>query len=59
MANEFVARKGLISLGSITGPYTAITSTYNVSDDDFTIDCTSGTFTVYLPSLSVQKEKFI
>lgn len=37
-------------LGSIHLPYTAKTTTYAVLSTDFTIDCTSGTFTVTLPT---------
>lgn len=50
MANEFIARRGLISLGSLTVPYTAVTSTYNVGEDDYVVDATSGTFTITLPT---------
>lgn len=50
MANEFVARKGFITLGGITLPYTAKTATYTTSKEDHFIDCTSGTFTVNLIS---------
>jgi len=50
MANEFVTRRGIISLGGITFPYVAITGTYTVRADDYAVDCTSGTFTVTLPS---------
>jgi hypothetical protein len=50
MANEFIARRGLISLGSLTVPYTAVTSTYNVGENDYVVDATSGTFTITLPT---------
>ena len=50
MANNFVIRDGLISLGGNTFPYVAKTSTYSIGDSDFFIDCTSGTFTVTLPT---------
>ena len=50
MANEFVTRRGIISLGGVTFPYVAVTGTYTVSADDYAVDCTSGTFTVTLPS---------
>lgn len=50
MANEFVTRKGLISLGGIAFPYTAKTATYTTTAEDYFIDCTSGTFTVNLVS---------
>ena len=50
MANEFVTRRGLISLGGITFPYTSTTGTYTIGGDDYMIDCISGTFTVTLPT---------
>ena len=50
MANEFVARKGLITLGSFTVPYTAVTSTYTVGENDYVVNATSGTFTITLPT---------
>ena len=50
MANEFLARKGFISLGGITFPYTEVTGTYTVTDNDYCVDATSGSFTISLPS---------
>ena len=50
MANEFILRKGLISLGGTTYPYKAVTTTYTIGVDDQMIDCTSGTFNVTLPT---------
>ena len=50
MANEFVTRNGLISLGGETFPYKAVTTTYAIGPNDNTIDCTSGTFNVTLPT---------
>ena len=50
MANEFIARKGLISLGGITVPHTQVTGTYLVTADDYLIESTSGTFTISLPT---------
>ena len=47
--NEFVARKGIISLGGITLPEVYVTSTYSVTPDDYLINA-SGTFNVTLPS---------
>jgi hypothetical protein len=59
MANEFVTRRGLISLGGITFPYVGKTSTYSISDDDYFVDC-SGTFTVTLPtSISVSGKIYV
>jgi hypothetical protein len=50
MANEFVARNGIISLGGIKFPYTGVSSTYTINTDNYFVDCTSGTFTVTLPT---------
>lgn len=36
--------------GSLETPYVAKTSTYTAAASDYTIDCTSGTFTVNLPT---------
>jgi len=50
MANEFVTRRGIISLGGITFPYYSTTTAYAVTDDDYFVDCLSGTFNVSLPN---------
>lgn len=50
MANEFIARKGFISQGGITLPEIDISTTYTILDTDYTINCTSGTFSVFLPT---------
>ena len=50
MYNDFVVRDGLISLGGLTFPYTAKTGTYTIGAEDYFIDCTSGSFTVTLPT---------
>jgi len=50
MYNDFVVRDGLISLGGLTFPYTAKTSSYTIGDNDYFIDCTSNSFTVTLPT---------
>ena len=50
MTKDFVARDGIESLGSILFPYSAKTTTYTIGDEDYFIDCTSGTFTVTLPT---------
>lgn len=52
MANEFVARRGFISQGSLTYPYTSVTTTYAVTANDYFVNCASGTFTVSLPTAS-------
>lgn len=36
--------------GSMTKPYKAVTSTYSILDLDHTLNCTSGTFTITLPT---------
>ncbi len=41
MANQFVARNGLISLGSVTVPYTAVTTAYTVGVNDYVVDVIS------------------
>ena len=46
MANEFVLRKGLISLGGVTVPITGVTSGYTVTENDFTVEATTGSFTI-------------
>ena len=50
MSNEFVARKGIISLGGITFPAKGITSSYTVGANDYLIDVTGNTITVTLPT---------
>lgn len=50
MSNEFVARKGIISLGGITFPAKGITSSYTVGVNDYLIDVTGNTITVTLPT---------
>jgi hypothetical protein len=50
MANEFVVRRGLISLGGIILPEVSVSSTYSVLSTDYLIDCTSNSFTVNLPT---------
>jgi len=49
MANEFVTRRGIISLGGVTFPYYSTTTAYTVTADDYFVDC-SGTFNVTLPT---------
>ena len=50
MANELVIRDGFISLGGVTLPYKAVTSTYAITAADYMVDATSGTFTITLPT---------
>ena len=49
MANEFVVRKGIKSLGGVIFPVTGINSTYTVDTNDYLIDVTGNTITVTLP----------
>lgn len=44
------AAKTIKSSGGIIKNYTAQTTTYNILRNDYTINCTSGTFTVTLPT---------
>jgi hypothetical protein len=48
--NEFVTRRGIISLGGVSFPYIAVTASYTVTTDDYFIDCLSGSFSVALPT---------
>ena len=57
MANEFIVRRGIISLGGITFPQVTINSSYTVTDDDYMVDVTGGTFTVSLPTAVGRKGK--
>jgi hypothetical protein len=50
MSNEFVARTGVRSLGGVIFPYTAVSTTYAVNVENYLVDCTTGTFTVTLPT---------
>ena len=50
MENQFVARRGIISQGSVTFPQVTINGTYTVTKDDYLIDISGGTFTVTLPT---------
>lgn len=49
MANEFVARNGIISKGGFTTPHKVVSSGYQITVDDYLIEC-SGSFTVTLPN---------
>ena len=50
MANEFVTRKGIKSLGGVTFPHLSITSGYTITENDYMVEVESGTVTVTLPS---------
>lgn len=50
MVNEFVARRGFISLGGIILPEVSVSTTYTILSTDFLVDCNSNSFTVNLPS---------
>ena len=60
MANEFVARRGIISLGGITYPQVTIGSTYTITDDDYMVAVSGGTFTINLPTaVGVQGKLYV
>jgi hypothetical protein len=44
MANEFVLRKGLISLGGVTFPLTQVNGTYTVLPTDYFVEATGNDF---------------
>ena len=46
--NNTASSRGFVEVAR----YVAVTSTYTASPDDYTIDCTSGTFNVTLPTAS-------
>jgi len=48
--HDFVARKGITSLGGVTYPLKQVSSNTNITIDDYTIEATSGTITITLPS---------
>jgi hypothetical protein len=50
MAKEFVARRGVISLGGLTFPYYPTSVSYTASTDDFFIDITNSGVEVQLPN---------
>jgi hypothetical protein len=50
MANEFVVRNGIKSLGGVTFPATGINATYTVGVNDYLVDITGNTITVTLPT---------
>ena len=50
MANEFVVRKGIKSLGGVIFPATGIDANYTVGTNDYLIDITGNTITVTLPT---------
>ena len=52
MAKEFVTRRGLISLGSITLPLVQVNSNYSVLESDYAVEVTSGSVTITLPNPS-------
>jgi len=60
MANEFIVRDGIKSLGGVTFPYTGVTNTYNVASEDYLVNATSGTFTITLPtSVGISGKQYI
>ena len=48
--SQFIARKGIVSLGSVTFPLVQKNSDYSIGFDDYGIEYTGGTYTVHLPS---------
>ena len=50
MANEFIVRKGIISLGGVTVPLTQVNGVYSVGVDDYTVEATANSFTITLPT---------
>ena len=46
MANEFVTRKGIISLGGVTVPLTQVNVDYSVLSSDYTVEVISNTVTI-------------
>jgi hypothetical protein len=48
MANEFIVRKGIKSLGGVTFPYTGVTDTCTIGPNEYLINVPSGTFTITL-----------
>ena len=57
--SQFIARKGIISLGGVTFPQLTINGTYNLTDDDYLIDVTGGTFNIQLQSAVGRKGRLI
>jgi hypothetical protein len=50
MANEFIVRKGIKSLGGVTFPYTGVTDNCTIGSNEYLINAPSGTFTITLPT---------
>jgi len=50
MANEFIARKGIKSLGGVNFPTKTVSSNTNIGVDDYLVDVSSGTIQVTLPT---------
>jgi hypothetical protein len=48
MANEFIVRKGIKSLGGVTFPYTGVTDTCTIGPNEYLINVPSGTFIITL-----------
>jgi len=60
MANEFIVRKGIKSLGGVTFPYTGVTDTCTIGPNEYLINAPSGTFTITLPSAgSISGKQYI
>ena len=50
MANELVIKNGMIVMGGVYYSYKGITQSYIPTDNDYFIDCLSGSFSVVLPT---------
>ena len=50
MANEFILRKGMISLGGVTVPLTQVNGNYTISVDDYSVEATANSFDITLPT---------
>jgi len=55
MSNELVIRSGIIDLGEITTSIKQVSATYIIGDDDYSIEATSNSFNITLPSASSYK----
>lgn len=60
MANEFVARKGIISLGGLTFPYLDVPSTYTAGTDDYYLNIVSSGVVLNLPTaVGIQGKQYV
>lgn len=62
MANEFVARKGIISLGGITFPYQGVSLNYTATTDDYYINAeetTSGSICHLPTAIGIEGKQYV